>query len=112
MDDFGTGYSSLAYLKRFPVDVLKIDRSFVRGLGQNPEDSAIVAAVVSLADALGSQCRSPKAWRPALERECLIALGCSSAQGTSLPVPSEASHGRDGARYTWRTRTAPSECAA
>jgi diguanylate cyclase (GGDEF)-like protein len=52
VDDFGTGYSSLSYLRRFPVDVLKVDQSFVSGLGHDPEDSAIVQAVVHIGRAL------------------------------------------------------------
>jgi EAL domain-containing protein (putative c-di-GMP-specific phosphodiesterase class I) len=52
IDDFGTGYSSLSYLRRFPVDILKVDQSFVSGLGHDPEDSAIVQAVVSMGKAL------------------------------------------------------------
>ena len=57
IDDFGTGYSSLSYLKRFPVDAVKVDRAFVDGLGTDPHDSALVAAIVAMADALGLRSR-------------------------------------------------------
>ena len=89
VDDFGTGYSSLAYLRRFPVDVLKIDRTFVDGLGKDLEDSAVAAAVVSLADTLGFTTVA-EGVETELQRDCLLGLGCERAQGYlfARPVPS------------------------
>jgi len=88
IDDFGTGYSSLSYLRRFPVDVLKIDRSFVSGLGQDPEDSAIVAAVISLAGAMQLDTIA-EGVETAVQQAALLELGCSRGQGYHFarPVP-------------------------
>ena len=80
VDDFGTGYSSLAYLKEFPVDLLKIDRSFVGGLGSSPQDGPIVAAVVDLAHALGLRTVAEGVESEAQLAE-LRARGCDLAQG-------------------------------
>ena len=91
VDDFGTGYSSLAYLRRFPVDALKVDRSFVAGLGKDPEDSAIVEAVVSMAHSLRLSVVAE-----GVETDDQLArlrdLGCEPAQGFyfAAPVPATA----------------------
>ncbi len=88
IDDFGTGYSSLSYLRRFPVDVLKVDQSFVSGLGPDPEDSTIVAAIVNLANTLELE-----AIAEGLENhdqlERLRGLGCHLAQGFYFAEPDE-----------------------
>ncbi|HLG92230.1 MAG TPA: EAL domain-containing protein, partial [Acidimicrobiales bacterium] len=80
VDDFGTGYSSLAYLRSFPVEALKIDRSFVEDLGRDPKSAAIVRAVVELAEALGVAPLAEGVERLSQASE-LKALGCNLAQG-------------------------------
>jgi EAL domain-containing protein (putative c-di-GMP-specific phosphodiesterase class I) len=91
IDDFGTGYSSLAYLKQFPVDTLKIDRSFVDGLGRDPQNTAIVRSVVALAQALELSVTAEGIETPA-QRAHLAMLGCDFGQGYLLgrPVGREA----------------------
>ncbi len=89
IDDFGTGYSSLSYLRKFPVDVVKVDRSFVTGLGTSKEDAAIVHLIVTLAQALGLETVAE-----GVETETQLAelrqLGCDQAQGYLIARPLEA----------------------
>jgi len=89
VDDFGTGYSSMAYLKRFPVDVLKIDRTFVDGLGRDPEDSAICGAIVGLAHALGLRAVAEGVETPEQLAE-LRTIDCDLAQGYLFGRPADA----------------------
>ena len=90
LDDFGTGYSGLSYLRRFPLDALKIDRSFIAGLGADDEDSAIVTAIIGMARTLGlTVVAEGVESREQLAQ--LMQLDCDRAQGFLFapPVPAE-----------------------
>jgi diguanylate cyclase (GGDEF)-like protein/PAS domain S-box-containing protein len=86
IDDFGTGYSSLTYLRRFPFDQLKIDRSFVAGLGTSTTDDAIVAAAIDMAHAL-DMVVAAEGVETAAQLDRLVELGCDLAQGYHVAMP-------------------------
>ncbi len=89
LDDFGTGYSSLSYVRRFSLDMLKIDKSFIDGIDSSPEDRAIVEHVVGMADALGMVTVAEGVERPE-QLVWLRKLGCRLAQGYVLSRPLSA----------------------
>jgi len=88
LDDFGTGYSSLAYLTRLPLNALKVDRSFIDGLGTSPQDTAITEAIVAMAHALSLEVVGEGA-ETELQIAELSRIGCDLVQGYhfSRPVP-------------------------
>ena len=90
VDDFGTGYSSLTYLKRFPVEAIKIDRGFVAGLGLDVEDTTIVEAVVNLGHSFGIAVIAEGLETP-LQLSRLREMGCDRGQGYLFGRPRPAS---------------------
>jgi diguanylate cyclase (GGDEF)-like protein len=89
LDDFGTGYSSLNYLLQFPIDIIKIDQTFVADLGNDPASHAIVAAVVELAHMLGMTVVA-EGVETATQHDRLASLGCDSCQGYYFARPMTA----------------------
>jgi EAL domain-containing protein (putative c-di-GMP-specific phosphodiesterase class I) len=94
LDDFGTGWASLGYLRRFPIDIIKIDRSFVAGLGADDEDAELVKAVVGLGRALDLTTVAEGVETERQDR-LLDEFGCNQAQGYfyGRPAPADATAG-------------------
>ena len=93
IDDFGTGYSSLAYLKRYPIDKLKIDRSFVTDTPQSTDDVAIVTAIIQMGRSLQLQTIAEGVETPA-QMDLLRRLGCDLIQGHAISPPMDAQAAR------------------
>lgn len=90
LDDFGTGYSSLSYLQRFPIDVLKIDRSFIAALDDQEHSQPIIAAIINMAQGLNIDVVAEGIETPA-QADKLQALGCRRGQGFlyARPLPAD-----------------------
>ncbi len=91
LDDFGTGYSSLSYLRRFPIDELKIDRSFISDIHSNEDDAAIASAIVAMAHSLGLSVVAEGVECQA-QADLLVQMGCAQVQGYfyARPMPAQA----------------------
>ncbi len=89
IDDFGTGYSSMSYLKKFPLDVLKIDRSFIKDLPHDPKDSAIVTAIAEMARGLSLEIIA-EGIENNEQNEFIKKVGCESMQGFYIQKPVSA----------------------
>lgn len=89
LDDFGTGYSSLSYLRRFPIDELKIDKSFINDIHENPDDAAIASAIIAMALSLGLSVVAEGVEKKE-QAELLRNMGCSQVQGYYFARPMDA----------------------
>ncbi|MER7668306.1 EAL domain-containing protein [Kitasatospora sp. NPDC096128] len=99
IDDFGTGYSSLSYLREFPISLLKIDKSFIDGLGLSPQQYALVEGITRIADTLGVQVIAEGIEHPD-QRDLLAAMGCPLGQGYLFAHPMDGAHARALVRRT------------
>ncbi|MFG2905774.1 EAL domain-containing protein [Kitasatospora sp. NPDC048286] len=93
IDDFGTGYSSLSYLREFPISLLKIDKSFIDGLGHSPQQYALVEGITRIADTLGVQVIAEGIETPD-QRDLLTAMGCPLGQGYLFAHPMDSPRAR------------------
>ena len=103
MDDFGTSYASLTYLKKFPVDVLKIDKGFIQDIGIDTEHEIIIHSILSLAHSLGIQCVADGIEARA-QMKFLRLLGCDYFQGTLFSEPVLGEHVDELLKYGWQQR--------
>ncbi len=97
IDDFGTGYSSLSYLRELPIDVLKIDKSFVDGIGISAQRLALAEGIVQIARTLQLEVIA-EGIESELQRDLLISMGCQFGQGYLLAMPMEANRAQALAR--------------
>ena len=102
LDDFGTGYSSLGHLRRLPIEILKIDKSFIDGIDQGAEEAALAKAILKIAESMGLRCVAEGVERDGQARE-LREAGCELAQGYLFSKPIEGE--RVEAQLMWRPQT-------